>query len=234
MKTVSISDRVGAATGAAYVLLVCVGNQLSEGNSTDAHPSGAKDLADFGGTPTLAQSIGFRMELFGFVALMFFVAWLVHALAARRSPWPWLPGVVGVAGVTLLAVKLGSAAPIMVGEVDHKELSPTLARVLADLNGSSFVITFLPMAVLLAAAGAAMLATGLAGRVAGWSGIVIGVLGVAAPIGTGMDPIGTNPMPFLFGLLWMLAVSIRLAVRGPKRTEEPAPVVLDEPVGAMA
>ncbi len=238
MKKVSISDRVGAATGAAYVLLVLVGNQLSAGNGTDPHPSGAKDLVDFSGHPTIAQSVGFRMEVLGFVALMFFVGWLVHALGARTGSrpggWRWLPGVVGVSGVTMLAIKLGSAAPIMTGEVDHGQLTPTLARVLADMNGSSFVITFLPMAVLLVAAGVAMVSTGLAGRVAGWSGIVIGVLGVAAPVGTGLDPIGTNPMPFLFALVWMLAVSTRLAVWGPKRpTTASVSAGLAEPVGAL-
>lgn len=235
MKTVSISDRVGAASGAAYALLVLVGNQLSSGASTDPHPSGAKDLADFSGSPTTAQAIGFRMELLGFVALMLFVGWLVHALRGRSGGWPWLPGVVGVAGVVTLAVKLGSGAPIMAAEVDHREISASLARVLADMNGASFVITFLPTAVLLVAAGAAMLGTGLAGRVAGWSGIVIGVLGVAAPVGTGLDPIGTNPMPFLLSLVWMLAVSIRLTVWGPKRgTSDSFPVGVGEPAGAIA
>lgn len=235
MKTVSISDRIGAATGAVYVLLVCIGNQLSEGSSTDPHPSGAKDLAAFNASPTVADAVGFRMEVASFIALMFFVGWLVHALRSRRGGWHWLPGVVGVAGVTMLAIKLGSAAPIMVADVDHGQLTPTLARVLADMNGSSFVVTFLPTAVLSVAAGAAMLGNGLAGRVAGWSGIVIGVLGIAAPVGTGLDPLGTNPMPFLAGLLWILAVSVRLAVWGPKHAaSDSVPVVVGEPAGAIA
>ena len=223
---ISLADRVGAATGAAYILCINIGNQMASGNSQDPHPSGAKDLADFSGTPTIAQGAGFLLEVLGFVLFMFFLGWLVTALRARGGAWGWLATVAGVGGVITLAVKLGSAAPIMTGELDHGQLTPMLARVLSDMNGSAFVVTFLPFAVYVLAAAGAMLATGFTGRVAGWSGVVIGVLAVAAPLATHLDPVGTNVVPFLLAMLWTLCVSVRLAVWGPKQprtvAEEPS------------
>jgi hypothetical protein len=224
VKSISIADRIGAAAGAAYIVCINVGNQMSSGSSQDPHPTGTKDLADFSGTPTVAQETGFVLEVLGFVFFMFFLGWLVTALRARGGAWGWLATVAGVGGIVTLAVKLGSAAPMLTGYIDHRELTPTLARVLSDMNGSAFVITFLPFAVYVLAAAGAMLATGLAGRVAGWTGLVIGLLGVVAPLASRLDPISTNFVPFLLAMLWTLCVSIRLAVWGPKRPH----AVMDE------
>ena len=68
MNTPKIADRLGAACGAAYVLLILVGNQLASGSGGAAHPTGAQDIADFSRTPGLAENIGFTMEILGFLA----------------------------------------------------------------------------------------------------------------------------------------------------------------------
>jgi hypothetical protein len=215
-KTVPLADRIGAACGAAYILLVLVGNQLASGSSTDPHPTGTKDLADFAATPTLAQAVGFTMEIVGLLVFVPFLAWLVDALRRRGGPAPWLGGAAGGFGLLLLAVKVSSAMPIIAGELDHAELSPQTARVLSDMNGAAFVITFLPYGMFLATAGAAFLATGFLGRVAGWSGVVIGAVIVLATLATQADPVDTNVMPFLAGLLWLLVIGARLAIGGPR------------------
>ena len=230
-KTVPLADRIGAGCGAAYVLLVLVGNQMSSGSSTDPHPSGAKDLAQFAATPTAGQTVGFILELLGFLAFVPFVAWLVHALRQRGGPAPWLGAAAGGFGLLLLAVKMSSAMPIVAGRLDHAELSPTMARVLSDMNGAAFVFTFLPYGMFLALAGAAFLATGFLGRIAGWSGVVIGALMVLATMATHADPINTNVMPFLLGLIWLLVIGIRLAVGGPRVR---AAVTAEPPVAVMA
>ena len=210
------TDRLGALSGAAYVVLILVGNQIASGNSTDPHPSGAKDLADFSGTPTAVQTVGFSMEILGFVAFMVFLGWFGQALRSRGDVASWVGAVASTGGIVTLAVKLGSAAPILTGELDHRELSTTMARVLADMNGAAFVITFLPFGVFLAASGFAILASGLLGRTFGWIGAVVGLLGVVVPLLTHFDTVNTNPMPFLLGLLWLLAVSLVLGIRGPR------------------
>ncbi len=230
-KTVPLADRIGAACGAAYILLVLVGNQMSSGSSTDPHPSGAKDLAAFTAAPTVAQTVGLTLELLGFLAFVPFLGWLVHALRQRGGPAPWLGSAAGGFGLILLAVKLSSAMPVLAGQLDHSELTPTLARVLTDMNGAAFVVTFLPYGMFLAMTGAAFLATGFLGRVAGWSGVVIGGLIVLATLVTQADPISTNVMPFLVGLLWLLVIGIRLAVGGPRVRDA---VSTEQRVAAMA
>jgi hypothetical protein len=214
--SVPLADRIGAACGAAYVLLILVGNQMSSGSGTDPHPSGTQDLADLSGSPTTVESIGFMLELAGFVAFVLFLGWFVHALRQRGGPAPWLAGAAGVAGVITVAVKLASAMPVLAGQIDHSELTPAMARVLVDMNGAAFVVTFLPFGVFLATAGAAFLATGFLGRVAAWTGIVVGTLTVLATILSQADPVGTNVMPFLLGLVWLLVIGVRLAWRGPR------------------
>ena len=222
-------DRFGAACGAAYVLLILVGNQIAQGNSTDPHPSGAKDLADFSAGTSATDAIGSTMEVLGFVAFIFFLGWFVHALRSRGGAAPWLASAAGLAGGITLSVKIASFMPMAAGSLDHKELTPSLARVLTDMNGAAFVITFVTFGTFLVAGGAAVLASGLLGRVAGWFGVVLGTLTVALTLVTGADPVDTNPMPFLGGLLWVLVVSVRLTWKGPRaesaeRAAAPVPV----------
>jgi len=211
----TLADRLGASAGAAYILLILVGNQLGNGGSQDPHPTGTTDLSAFAGHPSLMEQVGFRMEIAGFIAFMFFLGWMRHRVQQLGGAAAWLSDVAAVAGVVTLAVKLGSAAPVLTGRLDHAELSPTLARVLSDLNGAAFVVTFLPYGTFLLAFGLAILASGFLGRVAGWSGVVIGGLTVLAPLASQVDPVSTNVLPFLLGLLWLLAVAVRLAWRGP-------------------
>jgi hypothetical protein len=214
------TDRVGAACGAAYVLLIVVGNQIA-GSGSDMHPTGAADLADFGGTPTTLERLGFGMEVLGLLTFFFFLGWFVPFLRSRGGRAPWLASVAGFAGTASIAIKIGSAAPMLAGVLDHRDLTPGLARVLMDLNGCAFVLTFLTSGVFLLATGLAALSGGVLGRFAGWSAVLFGVAGVVLTVATGIDPVGTNPLPFLLGLLWILVVAVRLAVRAPRarRTE---------------
>jgi hypothetical protein len=110
------------------------------------------------------------------------------------------------------------------GYLDHAVLTPALARVLADMNGAAFVVTLLPFGVFLLAAGLAILSSRALGRIAGWTAVVIGAAGVVLTLATGVDPVTTNVLPFLLGMLWVLVVSIRLAVRAPRSASDAEPV----------
>lgn len=217
----TVWDRIGAASGAAYVLLILVGNQLAMGGNVDPHPSGAKDLTDFTSSPTVSAVIGFTMEFLGFLVFLFFLGWLVQALRSRGGAAGWLAGVVGFAGVTTVAVKIASVMPMTAGRLDHAELTPAAARVLADMNSAAFVISFLTFGTFLFAAGLAILASGFLGRFAGWAAVVLGIVGVLLTLATKVDPVNANPMPFLAGLIWMLVVSVRLAWKGSRSQVEP-------------
>ncbi len=213
---VSISDRLGAGCGAAYVLLIVAGNQLAFGSSQDPHPSGARDLADFAAPATTGQVVGQTLELTGFLVFTFFLGWLAHQLRRRGGAGAWLGGTAALAGGITLAVKIASILPVGAAILDHAELTPSAARVLADMNAVAFVVTFLPFSAFLIAAGTGLMASRATGRAAGYIGVVIGVLLLAVTlIGKG-SPVDTNPMPFLIGLLWLLVISIRLAWKGPR------------------
>lgn len=218
----SVGDRLGALSGAAYVLLIVVGNQIASGNQQDPHPSGAADLADFAAVahPTITRTMGMTMEILGMLALPFFLGWLAYRLAERGAGW--LGNVAAIGGAITLSVKIASFMPMGAGILNAKDLDPTAARVLADMNGAAFVVTFLTFGVFLVAAGLGILASGLLGRVTGWFGVVIGTLCVVLTLLTRVNPLDSNPMPFLAGLLWLLVLSIRLGVWGPRHTDRQA------------
>jgi hypothetical protein len=54
---------------------------------------------------------------------------------------------------------------------------------------------------------------GLVGRPTAYVGLVVGVVGVGFAVFGFKDPLGANPLAFLAGMLWLVVVAVRLAVR---------------------
>ena len=214
----TIRDRIGAATGAVFVALIMVGNQMASGGSADsAHPTGEQVLRDVAHqTSSATFTAGFILEGLGFAAFIVFLGYLADVLRRRvpgRGPGGIAAGTAIVSGAVMLAVKLGSAAPIVTLWVDHDYISPQFAQVLNDLGGAAFIISWLPFAIFVAAVAAGLHRTALVGRPTAYSGLALGVAGLALSIAGVHDPVGANPLAFLLGLAWLLAVSVRLAVR---------------------
>ncbi len=116
MKDRSIVDRLGALSGAAFVVLVFIGNALStdlgSGGNVSYSP-GEQVVADLGkaaGSTTVA--VGYTMELAGFVMFLVFVAYLYAMLRRGEGSGGWLAVVVLTGGITEVAIKLGSGAVI--------------------------------------------------------------------------------------------------------------------------
>lgn len=182
-----------------------VGNGLWAGPDTD----GEKILADArDGLPTIAY-VGLTLELLGFAALVVLFAWLVAYLFERA---PVAAVATGIAGSAMLAVKVGSAGPMMVVYSIPEKLDAATAEVLISLNDQSFVVSGFLMSVAFLAAGVGLLATGFPrwlswwATVAGGLGVVAGIIGIARP--------GNYvPIPFLLLLLWMITVAIATVTR---------------------
>jgi hypothetical protein len=210
----SLPDRIGAACGAAYVLLILVGNSIAASGQSN-HPTGRQVLqyADEGFS-SVARQIGSGMEILGFVAFAFFLGWLVPALRRTDGSAPWLADVALVGGLATLAVKVATIAPEEAVAVGRHTLDPATAKALYDIAGAGFVLSFLPFAIFMLAVGTSVLSNGFLGRFAGWSAIVLGVAGLAV-VATARS-LDANPMPFLVGLVWILVASIRLAWKGPR------------------
>jgi hypothetical protein len=216
----SITTRLTAASGAVFVVLIIIGNSI--GTSSDshaAHPTGQEVLRDATRAAHSSQAhLGFVLELLAFVAQMVWIGFLATRATRTRRPEGedrarLALGVALAAGCVELAVKLGSGAPMLALTLDRDHLSPELAQVLNDMNGASFVISWLPFAVFVAAAARGLNLCGLVGRPTAAIGLVVGAVGVPLAVLGTSDIAAANPVGFLLALLWTLVVSVRLAVK---------------------
>src|SRR4051794_6671714 len=99
----SVRDRVGAASGAAFVTLIFVGNAMNiAGTSQAARPTGDQVLTDIrhqAGSTTAGT--GFVLELLGFASFLCFLGFLggvvLRRTAERRAGWA--AGTAVVAGI---------------------------------------------------------------------------------------------------------------------------------------
>jgi hypothetical protein len=218
-----ILDRCGALTGAAYVLLVIVGNNMSTSSPgpNPAHPTGEQDIASLRWLAGSASGqAGVTLELLGFAALVLFVGYLCTRVRAGG----WLAVAALAGGVIAIAVKLASAAPMFAAYGLRDGITPEMARVLTDMNSSAFVVDWLPTGMFVACAAGAALAARTLGRILGWGGVVVGSGAVIVTAVTGVHVLAANALLFLLCLLWILLVSVRLAVqRTSPVAAEPAP-----------
>ena len=213
----TVRHRIAAASGALYVVCIIVGNTLAtSGDSSSMHPTGAAVLRDAARhAESRAATAGFVLEIVGFTLFIGFLGCLAATFAAASKEavtGKFFGATAIVAGVTALAIKLGSAAPVVALMMDRRQLDPTLARVLNDINGAAFVLTWLPTAVFVGSAAVALRQAGQVGRVLGWSGAMLGVVGFPLAVVGLHDPVSANPFAFLLGVLWVLAVSVRMSL----------------------
>lgn len=195
-----------------------VGNGLYAGPGTD----GDKILAEAGdGLPAVAY-VAYTVELLGFAALAVLLAWLVAYLFGRA---PVAAVATGIAGSAMLAVKVGSAGPMMVAYDMPEKLDPTTAEVLISLNDQAFVVSGFLMCVAFLAAGVGLLATEFP-RWLSWWATVAGALGVVAGVVGIAKPDAYMPIPFLLLLVWMIAVAIATVMR----PDDTAPVIASKRV----
>lgn len=194
-------------TGAAGVIVVMVGNGLaSAGQKGGNHPSPVEALAGFRDF-TSQNMTGVVLEVVGLVLLTAFMLQVAVRAAAARVP----AALAASAALSFGVIKIASAAPFLAGILDADRLTPELAQVLNDMNGVSFVLSWLPVALFAASAGLAL--RGVLAR--GWwlTGLVLGALGVVPALAGVADPVNAVPVAFLLTLLWLIGLSGRLAVR---------------------
>jgi hypothetical protein len=181
------------------------------GNGVYAGPGGSGDaiLAEAReGLPTIAY-FAYTLELLGFVALTVLFAWLVTFLFQRV---PVAAVTAGIAGSAMLAVKVGSAAPMMTVYSIPDTLDPMTAEALISMNDQAFVISGFLMSVVFLAAGVGLFATEFPRWLAWWAAVAGGLGLVAGVVGV-VRPDAYVPIPFLLLLLWMIAVALTAVMR---------------------
>lgn len=199
------------------------------GNSLYVGPDGGESiLAEARDGLPVAAHAGLALELVGFIGLLLVFAWLVVFLLDRT---PIAAAVAGVAGAAMVAVKVGSAAPLMVVHATPEKLDPMSAEVLISLNDQAFVVSGFLMCLAFTAAGSGLLASDFPRWLAWWA-TAAGGLGVVAGLVGIVRPEAYVPIPFLLLLVWLIAVAITAATG---RNQAGAPVQANRsrrPVGA--
>lgn len=202
----TVMDRVGALSGATYFVLANIAMAIGSDPALPDEPTGQESLdgLDRLAANPLAQA-SISVELFAFVGWMVFVGYVAWRVRAAG----WLAAVVLVGGITQIAVKVGSLAPLISTYVLRDEISPELALVLTHTGQASFKIGLLPAGLFALAAAIAALITHELGRILAWTGIVAGVTNIVVASVTGLN-VGQAPFvpSILLIMFWVFAVSL--------------------------
>jgi hypothetical protein len=211
-------ERVGAASGAVYaVALIVGGSMMTTEAPDDTGGSGEQALAGLRRTVDSGSAhVGLGLALTAFAAFAIFLGYLHGVLRRAEGEQSWLPAAAVFSGLLALAIKWGSGAYIGAGWLREDEISPDLARTLSDLDTAAFWISWLPYAVFVALTATVILRTRFVPRAFGWVGLVLGVVGAATSVSFDAAMSGMGAAPYLLSVIWVLAVSCVLAVRGPR------------------
>jgi hypothetical protein len=199
-------NRVGAFSGAAYLILANIGNTLGQDASLPENPTGREILDSYGHLADDAvRQVGISVELLGFAAWVIFVAYVY----SRTRAASWLAVAALAGGTITMAVKFASFAPVVTVYLLRDDMDPKTARMLTTLNLVSYMIDILPAGLFVACGAAAAMITHSLGRVLGWAGVVVGAVNVVAAVVVGPRIEGVFSPMFLLAIVWILVVSLR-------------------------
>jgi hypothetical protein len=193
----AIPSRFGAACGLLYVVLL------------------------FGFT-SIGSDAKFVLvaELVGMLLFLPFLGYLYGILRAAEGESGWLSATFLGAGLVDLTIKLGSLAPSFAAQ--EPGLPTPLHDALHKMNSVAFIVTMLPIGVMLAAAALVILKTRVLPL---WLGLFAALTAPACWI-NGMFLDAQFGPAFLLFLLWISLASIVLTVRAfraPAGAKDPAP-----------
>lgn len=179
-----IVPRLGAVCGALFVVLL-FGPSSSGSDST----------------------VVIVLELLGLLLFIPFLGYLWSVLREAEGPGGWLATTAFGAGLVDVTVKLGSLAPGKVAD-DFGDATP-IHKALEDMNSVAFIVTMLPLGVLMAAVALISLKTRVLPLWLGW------LAAVTAPLllVNGMFLDAEFGPAFLLFLLWTLLASVVLTLR---------------------
>lgn len=216
----SRAEKLTSGAGAAFIVLINVGNGIANaGLSGSNRPTAQEAAADAAYLATHGlNKVGVGLEILGFCLFIVFLGRLIVLLRERGGVW----GMTAVvAGLSMLAVKLGSGVSTLVAGLDREQLSATESLFLTDIGSVAFVLSWVPMGLFVAA----LASTHLVGRNLRWTGLIAGLASVATGIVGVFDPGKAIVVPFLLCMLWTLVASVRLVAK-PAAVTEPLPVLV--------
>jgi hypothetical protein len=175
-------SRLGAASGAGFIVLV-----FAAGDSD--------------------STVAVALELVGLVLIVPFLAYLRGVLRAAEGPDGWLASCAFGAGLVDVTIKMASIAPGKAA--DNFGSDTAVHQALVEMNDVAFIVTMLPLGIMMAAVAAVTLRFGGLPRWLGWMAAVISPLLLI----NGMFLTSADGPAFLLFMLWILLASIVLTVR---------------------
>jgi hypothetical protein len=214
---VSMFRRLAAACGLLYPLGIVIGddNINGAGEAPDLNSS-IGEVNDYLGRAADASAngsywIGRGIGVLAFVALLVFTVYVARSIRVREGSGGLLSGMALGGGLT--AVALGLLAAIAqfaaVGRADEG-IDPEVARALFDLSTIAFVLTWLPLAVLIGSVAVAGIRNGILSR---WVSIAGGIVAAALLAGLAALPADAAYMAMVLSWLWFIAAGIVLIRR---------------------
>ena len=152
------------------------------------------------------------LELIGMLFFLPFLGYLHSILRQAEGEGPWLAPTAFGAGLADLTIKLGGIAPSFAGQAPG--LDPQLHDALHKMNSVAFIVTMLPIGVMMAAAAIVILKTQVLPL---WLGVLAALTAPACWV-NGMFLDAEFGPAFLLFLLWVAIASVVLTVRAGRST----------------
>ena len=157
------------------------------------------------------------LELIAILLFLPFLGYLYSVLRRAEGEDAWLAPTAFGAGLVDLTIKLGSIAPGFAARAEG--LDPQLHQVLEKMNSVAFIVTMLPLGVMMSAVAIVVLKTRVLPL---WLGLLAAITAPACLVnGTFLD--AEFGPAFLLFLLWVTLASIVLTLRAGRATAEAAP-----------
>ena len=148
------------------------------------------------------------LELIAILLFLPFLGYLYSVLRRAEGEGAWLSTTAFGAGLVDLTIKLGSLAPGFAARTDG--LDPQLHQALEKMNSVAFIVTMLPLGVMLAAVAIVVLKTRILPL---WLGLLAATTAPACLV-NGMFLDAEFGPAFLLVLLWIALASVVLTLRG--------------------
>jgi hypothetical protein len=208
-----LTQRLGAASGIAYFVLTFVGSGINSDSDSLTLEERVRGWADASTRANTSAAIG--LELLGFLCFALFLGYLWSVLRRAEGENGWLAASAFGGGLTALAIKLMSAVPLLAAfyGVAHGIDSP-VAQTLQDMAAVIFMLSLLPLAVLLLPTAVLSIRAGALPRWLGWLALLVAVADLAAG-GSGLmfGAAAFSGLPLVLFTFWTLLSSIVLTRR---------------------
>ena len=182
-----ILPRLGAVCGILYVVLILVGNSVYESGN---------------------ETVGLPMELIGMLLFIPFLGYLYSLLRRAEGEDGWLSATVFGAGLVEFTIKLVSVIPAFAARTEG--LSPQVHQALENMGNFAYIITMLPVGVMMAAVAIVILKTRVLPL---WLGLLAAITAPACLVNGMFFDADFGPA-FLLFLLWIALSSVVLTLRG--------------------